>query len=198
MESAFRIAFWSVFGGMVVIQAFFTLRVRLAEERMAVDRKPIECEGKAHAVIRAVRSISLAAFLVVYAVKPPWLEVLTVPFPDWLRWIGVALGVVSLAFYAWSRATLGQEWSSPLQLHENHHLVTTGPYAWMRHPIYSSLMLFMAGIALVTANWFLVAFLVVSIVDLALRMPKEEQMMLDEFGDEYEAYMQRTGRLLPW
>jgi protein-S-isoprenylcysteine O-methyltransferase Ste14 len=59
-------------------------------------------------------------------------------------------------------------------------------------------MLFMAGIALVTANWFLVAFLVVSTVDLALRMPKEEQMMLDEFGDEYEAYMQRTGRLLPW
>jgi protein-S-isoprenylcysteine O-methyltransferase Ste14 len=59
-------------------------------------------------------------------------------------------------------------------------------------------MLFMAGIALVTANWFLVAFLVVSTVDLALRVPKEEQMMLDEFGDEYEAYMQRTGRLLPW
>jgi protein-S-isoprenylcysteine O-methyltransferase Ste14 len=46
-------------------------------------------------------------------------------------------------------------------------------------------------------NWFLVAFLVVSIVDLALRIPKEEQMMLDEFGDEYGAYMQRTGRLLP-
>ena len=198
MESAFRIAFWSVFGGMVVIQAIFTLRIRLAEERMAVVRKPIECEAVAHAVIRAVRSISLAAFLVVYAVKPPWLEVLTVPFPDWLRWIGVALGLASLAFYAWSRATLGQEWSSPLQLHENHHLVTTGPYAWMRHPIYSSLMLFMAGIALIAANWFLVAFLVVSIVDLALRMPKEEQMMLDEFGDEYEAYMQRTGRLLPW
>ena len=75
--------------------------------------------------------------------------------------------------------------------------MTTGPYARMRHPIYSSLMLFMAGIALVTASWFLVAFLVVSIVDLALRMPQEEQMMLDEFGDEYEAYVQRTGRLLP-
>ena len=54
-----------------------------------------------------------------------------------------------------------------------------------------------AGIALITANWFLVAFLVVSIVDLALRIPKEEQMMLDEFGDEYKAYMQRTGKLLP-
>ena len=113
MESAFRIAFWSVFGGMVVIQAFFTLRVRLAEERMAVDRKPIECEGGAHAVIRAVRSISLVAFLVVYAVRPPWLEVLRVPFSDWLRWIGVALGVVSLAFYAWYGQRLGRNGPPP-------------------------------------------------------------------------------------
>jgi protein-S-isoprenylcysteine O-methyltransferase Ste14 len=56
---------------------------------------------------------------------------------------------------------------------------------------------FMASIALVAANWFLIAFLIVSTADLALRIPKEEKMMIEEFGDEYEAYMQRTGRLLP-
>jgi len=59
------------------------------------------------------------------------------------------------------------------------------------------MMGFLTSIAFVTANWFLIAFLVVSIVDLALRIPKEEQMMIEEFGDEYKAYIQRTGRLIP-
>jgi protein-S-isoprenylcysteine O-methyltransferase Ste14 len=197
MESIFRIAFWFIFGGMIVMQVYFATRTRLAGGRMAADRIAIKREGWGHVVVRTIRSLSLVAFLVLYAINPPWLVVLSVPFPDWLRWMGVALGIASFAIYAWSRATLGKEWSSPLQMRENHHLVTTGPYVWIRHPIYLALMVFMAGIALVTANWFLVAFLVVSIADLALRIPKEEQMMIEEFGNEYKAYMQRTGRLLP-
>jgi len=197
MESLFRIAFWFIFGGMIVIQFYFASRVRLAGERMPADRKAIEREGWRYAVVRAVRSSFLIVFLVLYAINPPWLGLLSVPFPDWLRWIGVALGVVSLAVYTRSRASLGKEWSSHLQMREKHHMVTAGPYAWIRHPIYLALMGFLTGIALVTANWFFIAFLMVSIVDLALRIPKEEQMMIEEFGDEYKAYMQRTGRLLP-
>jgi len=197
MELLSRIAFWFIFGGMLVMQVYFASRIRLAGEHKATNRKAIEREGWRHAVVRAIRSISLIAFLVLYVINPPWLGVLLVPFPDWLRWIGVALGVVSLAVYSWSRATLGREWSSLLQLSEEHHLVTTGPYAWIRHPIYLALMGFLTGITLITANWFLIAFLVVSIVDLALRIPKEEQMMVEEYGDEYIAYMQKTGRLLP-
>jgi protein-S-isoprenylcysteine O-methyltransferase Ste14 len=53
------------------------------------------------------------------------------------------------------------------------------------------------AIALIAANWFLIAFLVISFVDLALRIPKEEEMMVEVFGEEYQAYIQRTGRLLP-
>lgn len=197
METLFRIAFWSIFGGMIVIQLYFVSRLRLAGKHKAADRKAIKQEGWVHIVIRVIRSTSLVIFLVLYAVNQPWLRKLQVPFPDWLRWVGVALGILSLGFYAWSRRTLGKEWSSCLQMREAHHLVTTGPYAWIRHPIYLALMGFMTSIALITANWFLIAFLVVSIVDLALRIPNEEQMMIEVFGDEYQAYMQRTGRYLP-
>lgn len=119
------------------------------------------------------------------------------PFPNWLRWLGVALGVVSLTFYAWSRQTLGQEWSSILRVRTKPQLITTGPYARIRHPIYLAMMGFLTSLALITVNWFMIAFLVVSIVDLALRIPKEEQMMIEVFGGEYKAYMQRTGRLIP-
>lgn len=196
-ESLFRIAFWSLFGGMIAMQAYSAARSRRTGEHRAVVRTATEREGWRHTVIRAVRSICLCAFLVLYAINPPWLKVLSVPFPDWLRWTGAALGVLSLAVYAWARVTLGREWSSRLQTREAHHLVTTGPYARVRHPIYLAILSFLTSITLVAANWFLVAFLAVSIADLALRIPEEEQMMIEAFGDEYVAYMQRTGRLLP-
>ncbi len=179
------------------MQLYYASRLRLAEKHRAADRKTIKREGWVFITIRVIRSTSLVVFLVLYAVNLPWLRSLRVPFPDWLRWSGVALGILSLGLYAWSRRTLGKEWSSCLRMREAHHLVTTGPYAWIRHPIYLTMMIFVTAIALIAANWFLMAFLVISIVDLALRIPREEQMMIEVFGDEYQAYMQRTGRLLP-
>ena len=179
------------------MQMYFASRIRSAGEGKASDRKSISREGWSSGFVRAFRSIFLLVFLVLYALNPSWLGVLSVPFPDWLRWVGVALGVLSLVFYAWSRATLGKEWSSSLQMRAKHRLVATGPYTWIRHPIYSALIGFMTSITLVAANWFLIAFLAISVVDLGLRIPKEEQMMIEEFGDEYLAFMQKTGRLFP-
>ena len=197
IEPIYRIAFWVVFAGMIALQAYYASRARQAGKREEASRKASVREGWGTAAVRVVRSISLVAFLVLYAINPPWFGVLSLPFPDWLRWTGAALGIVSLALYAWSRDTLGNEWSSPLRLREKHHLATAGPYARIRHPIYLALICFMTGIALVTAHGFLVALLVVSVVDLALRIPKEEQMLIEAFGDAYTAYMHRTGRLFP-
>jgi protein-S-isoprenylcysteine O-methyltransferase Ste14 len=191
----FRIAFWVLFGGMMAMQVYFASRVRQAGERVKADREAIEREGWWYAVVRAIGSLALIGFLVLYAISPSWLEVLWVPFPDWLRWMGIALGLVSFVLYAWSQATLGKAWSPHLQMRQEHSLVTWGPYARIRHPIYLASLGFLTGIALVTANWFFIGLLVVSIVVLALRIPKEEQMMIEDFGEEYEAYMARTGSL---
>jgi protein-S-isoprenylcysteine O-methyltransferase Ste14 len=197
MDSLSRLAFWLVFGGMIVLQAYFAWRARVAGQHAPPDRESIEREGWGPAALRVVRSLLLVASLVLYAVSPSWLKVLSVPFPDWLRWMGVGLAIVSFVIYVWSRVTLGREWSSELRIGAQHHLVTTGPYAWIRHPIYAALLSFLASLALISANWLFIAVLVLSIVDLSLRMPREEQMMVATFGDEYEAYKRRTGRLLP-
>lgn len=196
-ESIFRTAFWILFGGLVVMQVYFASRVRQTGERVRADRQAIEREGWGYAIVRAISSIALIAFLVLYAINPPWLDVLSVPFPGWLRWLGIALGAVSFILYIWAQATLGKAWSPHLQTRAQHLLITTGPYARIRHPMYLALIGYMTGIALVTANWFFLALLVVSIVVLALRIPKEEQMMVEQFGEAYEIYMQRTGSLFP-
>jgi len=196
-ESLFRIGFWLLFGGMMVMQIYFVSRVRQAGERVTADRGAIQREGWWYAVVRAIGSLALIIFLILYAIKPDWFDFLVVPLPDWLRWTGFALGILSFGLYAWAQATLGKEWSPHLQMRAKHNLVTTGPYARIRHPIYLALIGFLTGIALVSANWFFIALLLVSIVVLALRIPKEEQMLIEEFGEEYQTYMQSTGSLFP-
>ena len=76
--------------------------------------------------------------------------------------------------------------------------VARGPYRWVRHPIYSATLLYAVCVALVTANYVLAALIIAPIVLLVtLRLGREEQMLMGEFGDQYRAYMQHTGRLLP-
>ena len=80
---------------------------------------------------------------------------------------------------------------------EEHHLVTTGPYARVRHPLYSAMVGIGISFALVTGNWVFVLLAALVIAGLVARVPREERMMIKEFGEEYKAYMQRTGRFFP-
>lgn len=196
-ESLFRVAFWVLFAGVFVMRIFFALQVRRAGERVMPDRQAVEREGRAMFAVRLVMFIILLGWLAVYAINPTWMGVLSVPFPDWLRWAGFALGVASLGFWSWTQVALGKEWSPQLQLREEHHLVTTGPYGRIRHPLYTAMFGYGTSLALVTAHWVFVVLALAVIGGMFARVPKEEQMMIKEFGEEYRGYMQRTGRFFP-
>jgi protein-S-isoprenylcysteine O-methyltransferase Ste14 len=196
-ESTFRVAFWILFAGVLVMRIYFALQVRRAGERVMPDRQAIEREGQAMFAVRVLMGLILLAWLVLYAIYPPWMEMLSVPFPSWLRWVGFALGLASLGFWIWTQVALGKEWSPQLQLREEHHLVITGPYARIRHPLYTAMFGYGISLALVTANWVFIVFAVAMIAGLFARVPKEEQMMIKGFGEEYQAYIQRTGRFFP-
>jgi len=196
-ESTFRIAFWILFGGVIVMQVYFSLQVYRAGERLMPDHQAIEREGRGMFAMRVLMGFLLVAWLVLYAINPPWMKVLLVPFPGWLRWVGFALGLASLGFWIWTQVALGKDWSPQLQLRQEHHLVTTGPYARIRHPLYTAMVGYGAGLALVTANWGFIVFAVMIIAGSAARVPREEQMMIKEFGEKYKAYMQKTGKFVP-
>lgn len=196
-ESIFRAAFWILLGGLWVMRVYFMRRVRQGGERPTLDRKAIEREGQGLFVGRTLVLLFLAAVLVVYALNPPWLRVFSIPLPDWLRWAGFGLGLVGLGLWTWTQAVLGKEYSPQLQLRRQHRLVTSGPYAWMRHPMYTAMFGVGIALALLTANWCFVLFAVAMIAGFVIRAPREERMMLETFGEEYQIYMQRTGRFFP-
>ncbi len=196
-ESTFHTAFWVLFAGLLLMRAYFSLQVRRAGARLMPDHEAIGREGRGMFAFRVAAFFILVALLVLYAFDAPWINVFSIPLPDWLRGVGFALGLVSLALWAWTQATLGTEWSPQLQLREEHHLVTSGPYARVRHPLYTAMFGIGIAFALVTANWIFVVLAVAAIAGVIARVPREEQMMLEKFGEEYQAYMGRTGRFFP-
>jgi len=196
-ESIFRTAFLVLLGGLLAMRIYFVIRVRQAGERVMPDRKAIEREGWGMFAARVVAFFLLIALLVLYIIGSPWMRTLAIPLPGWLRWAGFALGLASLALWTWTQAALGKEWSPQLQLREEHHLLTSGPYTRVRHPLYTAMFGVGIAFALVTANWFFALLAVAMIAGLVVRVPREEQMMIEEFGEEYKAYMQRTRRFFP-
>jgi protein-S-isoprenylcysteine O-methyltransferase Ste14 len=88
-------------------------------------------------------------------------------------------------------------WSPQLRIQSDHKIMKRGPYKVIRHPIYSSMFVWCFGSALFAAHWFFIGFFLLTVVLLSLRAPKEEKMMLREFGDEYALYQKETGRFFP-
>ena len=197
-ETTFRLAFIILLAALFAMRFYFMVKVRRSGGRLTPDQKAVEREGgRGFFIFRVIAFFALMAFLGMYIAGMAWIDVFMFMLPDWLRWIGFALGILSVAFMTWTQVTLDTQWSAQLQLRDDHHLITTGPYARMRHPLYTSMFGWGTALSLLTANWIFVAVSVLSIVGLIVRIPKEEQMMIETFGEEYKAYMQRTGRFFP-
>jgi protein-S-isoprenylcysteine O-methyltransferase Ste14 len=196
-EYIFHVTFWILVGGVLIMRMYFALRVRRAGERVMPDRQAVEREGRGMFTVRVLMFLLLLGWIALYAINRPWMGKFAVPFPSWLRWVGFALGIASLVFWTWTQVALGKNWSPQLQLREEHHLVTSGPYARIRHPLYTAMFGYGASIALVTANWVFVILTAAMIVAIIARIPREERMMIDKFGEEYKVYMKRTGRFFP-
>jgi protein-S-isoprenylcysteine O-methyltransferase Ste14 len=114
-----------------------------------------------------------------------------------LSTLGVILCGAGVAFAIWARVYLGRNWGAPMTLRENPELVTSGPYQFVRHPIYSGFMLAMFGTALVDGTaWFIV--LIIMGIYFIYSAKIEERMMLKEFPDQYPAYLKRSKMLIPF
>jgi protein-S-isoprenylcysteine O-methyltransferase Ste14 len=110
---------------------------------------------------------------------------------------GILLIVAGLAFSAWARVHLGANWSATATLKAGHELIRTGPYALVRHPIYSGCLLAVAGSAIVNGDWRGVLGFVLIFASLAYKLCVEERWLSDYFGEPYRAYRREVHALVP-
>jgi len=190
LDITFKIIFLIGFVVSSLIRAHYTRRNR--RNRVADDR--VTGQEK---LLLFFTSTGMVLVPLLY-VLTPCLDFVDYQLPVWAGWLGVVVLVVALWLFWRSHADLGHNWFLSVQIREEHTLVTKGVFRRMRHPMYASQWLWGIAQTLLLQNLIaglsgLVGFLPLYL----LRVPREEQMMLEHFGEAYRLYMKRTGRVLP-
>lgn len=143
--------------------------------------------------------LNVAAFWLMFAgdVKQQWLRTRLYALNPWVEALGIAITLAGLAFAIWARAYLGGNWSSAVTVKVGHQLVRSGPYRWVRHPIYSGMILAMLGTALVRHQVRGLIAVVLLYAGFKIKSKIEEQTMAATFGAEYAEYASTTGAIVP-
>jgi protein-S-isoprenylcysteine O-methyltransferase Ste14 len=129
----------------------------------------------------------LSGFLTA-AVLPDW---------PWIRWLGVGITVLGFAVTYWARWTLGRNWSGNVTVKVGHELIRTGPYRFVRHPIYTGMMVAAAGTAIALNQSRGILAFVLLWISFTLKRLKEEEFMRQTFGAQYVEYARTTGAIFP-
>jgi len=119
------------------------------------------------------------------------------PAEDWIAWSGIALTCLGAALAIWARYCIGEYWSSRVTLKEGHRVIRSGPYALVRHPIYTGMQLAAFGTAVVLGEWRGLLAVIVILVAHSLKARREEALLTRELGEEYVSYRRGTGFLFP-
>lgn len=152
----------------------------------------------------SLRRIGGAAAYLPYLVPVPYLVIALRPgpelaVPDALRWAGLALVLTGIALSMWAALTLGRHFDMEVELHAGHEVVRAGPYALVRHPVYSGLALHLLGACLATGNLLLLAgTLLVALPAFSLRAAVEERLLREHLGPGYAEYAREVGMLVPF
>jgi protein-S-isoprenylcysteine O-methyltransferase Ste14 len=120
-----------------------------------------------------------------------------VPHTDLVGLIGLSLAFVGLMISFWARYLLGANWSATVQQKSEHTLITAGPYKFVRHPIYSGLLLMFSGHALIVGDWRAIIAVAIVFVSFWFKLKKEERLMHNLFGERYARYLKTTKALIP-
>jgi protein-S-isoprenylcysteine O-methyltransferase Ste14 len=192
-EQVFRWFFIAIGVGALLISGYFRRKARRSGEAIPRAR-----EGKLVLLSRLVFAAPLYLSILAYMVNPAWMAWSAMPLPAWLRWLGAAVGLAMWPLIYWVFRSIGDNISETFLTKAQHVLVAHGPYRWVRHPLYSAAALSLVALSLLAANWFMFAMACAAFLGIAgLVIPREEAELIQKFGDEYRAYMARTGRFAP-
>jgi protein-S-isoprenylcysteine O-methyltransferase Ste14 len=171
--------------------AFYWLVAAIGVKRTAKRQNPAE---------RMLYLVFMAAgFFLLYQENPNWGPLNRRFLPDklWIAWLGSALCAAGVLFAIWARRTIGRDWSAEVQIKEGHQLIRSGPYAHIRHPIYTGLLLATLGTALLIGENRGLLAVAMFLVGFTRKARKEESFLAAEFGPAFEDHRRHTGFFLP-
>jgi len=198
-DSKFEIVFLALFVGGSVIRGVMVSRVP-----QWWKKKDKVASSKAYGsdlFLLILSSLGLLLFPMVYLFSP-WLDFADYFLPpsisQILGWLGAVIFIFALYLLYKSHADMGLNFSPELSLKEDHKLITSGIFGSIRHPMYTAHIVWALAQILLLQNWIAgPSFLLTSLPLYLVRIPREEQMMLQTFKEEYQNYMNRTGRIFP-
>ena len=191
-DATYRIAFALLallgFGGSIYLR-------RRADE--AAGEVPRSADPPGIVVALRVGGGVYYGALLLWLLHPPIVGWARLPVSSGFRWLGLLLAVLGTSLAVWSLWHLGRNVTPTSVTREDARLVRTGPYRWVRHPLYSSMVLTIPGLSLLSANALVLAGGVATFVTILVRLDVEERNLLEHFGEAYRRYMERTGRIFP-
>ena len=176
---------WGLFCVIWLVAAFWTKR-SVHQQRGAY-------------LLRYTIPLLIGAYLVFkgHRLSDP-LNLRLIPHVDTIAWAGIILCIAGLLFCLWARFTLGRNWSGVVTFKGGHELITRGPYAIVRHPIYSGLLVMIVATVMVHGHVAGIIALPFVFWGLWIKLRYEERLMLEKFPEEYAAYQRRVKRLIPF
>ncbi len=172
------------------------VRAQIPDERMNQQQR-IHREGYLLSILMILWFMAAQVLPILYATTD-WFGRFDFWLPDACYFAGIPVFILALWLLWRSHTDLARSWSAVVQIKRNQQLVTAGIYGCMRHPIYSAHLLWGLAQVLMIHNWLCgFAGFVLIIFIMVLRIPREERLLLSQYGEEYRRYMQTTGGLLP-
>ena len=192
MDSQLRFIAFLLLTAISVISAWYRTRANRLGGRV---KHPAFTGGRVWLLI-ALRLL-LVAFIVSCFIDPSWMHWAHIGLPEAARWAGIGLAAIGGVLFWWMFHHLGLNVTPVADPRSDAKLVTTGPYRYIRHPLYSFATLCLLGIGMAIDNGAFIVFPLGAFTLMVIRVPREEALLVEKFGDAYREYRSRTGRFLP-
>jgi protein-S-isoprenylcysteine O-methyltransferase Ste14 len=185
--------FYELFFPVLWVLFFLYWQIKAANTKTTQRLEPA-----ASRILRVVIFVVAITLLCTTRIPLPLLYLHLWPAGLFPFWLGVAIAIAGLLFAVWAREHLGSNWSRSVTIKQGHELITTGPYAVVRHPIYTGILTGFLGMAIAISQvrGFIVFVLIFLVLWIKLRM--EEQWMRSQFGETYASYAHQTAALVPY
>jgi len=190
-ELLFRILF------VVMYALFASVRIYYRGKTIGRESEKDYTKLDKSAIALSVAILGYLGSVIIYVIIPDFIQWSYIALPYLIRWLGVGIALAATILVFTTHRLLGAQYSAKQEIQKDHALISEGIYNRIRHPMYTGFNMFALAVSLISSNLLLIIFAILLALPFPWMARKEEDMLIEQFGDEYREYMTRTGRFFP-